>query len=52
MPLIFELLQQLAKKNMLNDMFEQAKETKKQKEKEKKEKEEKDKNKADAEMKS
>lgn len=38
-PLIFELLQQLAKKDMLGPMFEEAKELKKKKEDEKKEKE-------------
>lgn len=54
-PLIFELLQQLAKKDMLHDMFEEAKEAKKKKDQEKKENEEKqkaaDKAKADADMK-
>ena len=53
-PLIFELLQQLAKKDMLHGMFEEAKEVKKKKDQEKKDKEEKEKaekNKADAEMK-
>lgn len=54
MPMIFELLQQLAKKDMLEGMFEEAKVAKKKKDQEKKDKEEKEKtekNKADAEMK-
>jgi len=52
--MIFELLQQLAKKDMLEGMFEEAKVAKKKKDQEKKDKEEKEKtekNKADAEMK-
>ena len=51
-PLIFELLQQLAKKNMLQGMFDEAIEAKKKKEQEKKDKEkEKEAKAADAEMK-
>jgi len=43
-PLIFELLQQLAKKNMLDDMFKDAIKVKKEKLADKKKKEEEEKN--------
>ena len=39
MPLIFELLQQLGKKNLLGDLFKDAVEKKKEKDKQEKEKE-------------